>query len=466
MTCYNCGTVLCEQDFCTNCGADVSLYKKILMLANRCYNDGLERAEARDLSGAKDSLRQSLSYNKYQTEARNLLGLIYYEMGEIVSALNEWVISLNLQPEQNIAQSLIDRVRASGAKMDAMMQSVSKYNKALDFCYQDSRDLAVIQLKQALSLNSNLLVAHQLLALLYISSSSWDKASRELQRAKRIDVGNARTLRYIREVETHTLPDAAGGKKRSKDGVTRFTSDNELIIQPNDYKAPKRGNFGMLLNVAIGLVIGVAATFFLAVPAAVRSDVAPVEQQVVQLSEQLDTKTAEIVSLQSDLGKLRDENTDLQSQMGTFAGTDARSEAYQALIQAASVYIDTKDASMTDEALSAIPAGIDLGDEQGPAAQLLAKLEQLIGPDVAGSYLERGQTLIEAEAYDDAVNLLQRAVAYDSTNGEALFALGDAYRLMGKAEEAIDAYTKVIDIEPGTYRATRSQNFIDELNGN
>ena len=58
----------------------------------------MEKAGVRDLSGAIESLKISLRFNKLNIDARNLLGLIYYEMGEVVTALTEWVISKNLQP--------------------------------------------------------------------------------------------------------------------------------------------------------------------------------------------------------------------------------------------------------------------------------------------------------------------------------------------------------------------------------
>ena len=63
MFCYNCGRRLSEHDFCTSCGADVSLYKKVLHVSNMYYNEGLEKAGVRDLSGAAASLRQGLRFN-------------------------------------------------------------------------------------------------------------------------------------------------------------------------------------------------------------------------------------------------------------------------------------------------------------------------------------------------------------------------------------------------------------------
>ncbi|MCR5720010.1 MAG: tetratricopeptide repeat protein, partial [Lachnospiraceae bacterium] len=96
MFCYNCGCNLSKHDFCTSCGVDVSLYKKIMATSNLLYNEGLEKANVRDLTGAVNSLRHSLKFNKNNIEARNLLGLVYFEMGEYVAALNEWVISKNM----------------------------------------------------------------------------------------------------------------------------------------------------------------------------------------------------------------------------------------------------------------------------------------------------------------------------------------------------------------------------------
>ena len=93
MICFNCGAELSRHNYCTNCGADVSVYKKIMGAANLYYNEGLSKASVRDLSGSVISLRQCLKLNKNHVEARNLLGLVFFEMGEPVAALSEWVIS-------------------------------------------------------------------------------------------------------------------------------------------------------------------------------------------------------------------------------------------------------------------------------------------------------------------------------------------------------------------------------------
>ncbi len=49
--------------------------KKIMYQSNSWYNDGLRKAQVRDMSGEIVSLQQSLQYNRENIAARNLLGL-------------------------------------------------------------------------------------------------------------------------------------------------------------------------------------------------------------------------------------------------------------------------------------------------------------------------------------------------------------------------------------------------------
>ena len=105
--------------------------RKTRAIANSYYNMGLERARLRDLTGAADCLKKSLHFNKYQTDARNLLGLIYYEAGEVGEALVQWVISKNLQPEgNNRADFYLDEIQRKKGIMDTERRLVRRFNQA------------------------------------------------------------------------------------------------------------------------------------------------------------------------------------------------------------------------------------------------------------------------------------------------------------------------------------------------
>ena len=113
MNCMNCKSVVdVGMEICPNCGFNLRVQRKCFSLSNMYYNLGLDKAEIRDLSGAIDMLRRSLKFNKYNIHARNLLGLVYFETGEAVAALSEWIISKNIMPENNVATEYIATLQA------------------------------------------------------------------------------------------------------------------------------------------------------------------------------------------------------------------------------------------------------------------------------------------------------------------------------------------------------------------
>lgn len=139
MRCIYCNTQLGNEMYCPRCGADLSLPRRIVRISNLLYNKGLEKASVRDLSGAIACLQQSLKFNKENTDARNLLGLCYYETGEAVSALCEWVISKNIKSGDNLAEEYIDRLQNDRNQLDAINQSIRKYNQSVEYCRRKSR---------------------------------------------------------------------------------------------------------------------------------------------------------------------------------------------------------------------------------------------------------------------------------------------------------------------------------------
>ena len=112
MNCPECGVYLSFHNRrCDKCNADLTSYRRLWSISNQYYNDGLNKAKVRDLSGAIQALKISLQMDKTNTNARNLLGLVYYEMGETVNALSEWVLSKNYQEHDNMADYYMNKMR-------------------------------------------------------------------------------------------------------------------------------------------------------------------------------------------------------------------------------------------------------------------------------------------------------------------------------------------------------------------
>ncbi len=74
MECYKCGSELSSLDICSNCGAQVGVYKKIITMSNTFYNMGLQKARVRDLSGAEELLKQSLALYKKKYSGKKSSG--------------------------------------------------------------------------------------------------------------------------------------------------------------------------------------------------------------------------------------------------------------------------------------------------------------------------------------------------------------------------------------------------------
>ena len=344
MNCMNCGAFLTDMDldYCPSCGYNVLIQKKVDYLSKVFYNQGLEKASIRDLSGAIACLKQSLMYDKRNIRARNLLGLVYFETGEVVSALSEWVISKNLQPTRNLATEYINKLQANPNRLSAINETIKKYNHALMLCREGHEDMAAIQLRKILTQNSKLIKGYHLLALIQMKNGEWNKARRILKKAARIDKTNTTTLRFLREVDEQT--GVTTRLEKRKKGLFRSASKekeyldtdilgSEKIIHPTVYREHSRISAFVILMT--GIAAGVIGFWLLAVPAIRQGIYQEANQQIVQYSESLASQGAELTKAQ---GEAKESGDTVESVTQELTTEQTKSESYQALLQAYTYY--------------------------------------------------------------------------------------------------------------------------------
>lgn len=462
MNCYRCGRPLSEKNFCTSCGADVGLYKKIIHTANRLYNEALDKAAVRDLSGAISCLKQCLKLNRDHVDARNLLGLVYFERGEVVSALSEWVISKNIRPKKNIADDYISLLQENPGRLDSFNQTIKKYNTALAYCQQDSTDLAIIQLKKVISMNPKFLEARQLLSLLYINSQEWERAKKELERALRIDINNTTTLRYLKEVEEMLPTEEEHGKKK-KEAIV-YKSGNDTVIQPVGKK--ESAGLQTVINIVIGVALGVGVAYFLVLPARLRQAQEDANVRFSEVSEKLDEKTVEVDGLNAQIESLMQEKDSLSTSLDAARGTSSALQADTDLIEAALLHMQGGGAEMEIAAALALIDRVYLEQEATESFRnLYYAIKNDIAQKVAKNSYDAGYAALRAEDYDVAIENLERAVEYAPDDGEALYNLGNAYNRSGNTSLAIPIYEQVVEQFPNTEKARKSANYIKEIRG-
>ncbi len=450
MKCFVCGNRLGPEDYCTSCGTDIRTYRHIMCMSNMLYNDGLAKANVRDISGAIYSLNESLKYNKRNIDARNLLGLCYFERGEVVPALSEWIISKNYESKKNIADEYINFLQSNPSRLDTINQTIKKYNQALNFCYQNSQDLAMVQLKKVLSINENLISGYQLLALLYIESGDYDKARRTLLRALKIDRNDTTTQRYLKEINNLIMqqseskdPKAKGTNLAVQDIIT-YQNGNDTIIQPVGTKEKRAISWYLILPGKISMATKENDEKFMAVSEELAAEKA---------SHQEDVKRAETVEAQ---------NQELTRQIDEFTGTNGATSENDRLLRAALLYLeDPANSGKAMEELADI--GQDyLADSSESFKALYAKVQEVSSGSALTDYIDIAKEALKTKDYKTAIEYYSKVCDLAPDNSDYLMDLAYAYRESGDTEKANELYNRVMSDFSGTENAIDAAEFITQ----
>ena len=397
-----------------------------------------------------------------------------------MAAFSEWVVSKSMKPDKNIADDFIETIQANPSRLDTINQSIKKYNQALLYARQGSLDLAVIQLKKVLQMNPNLVVAYELLGLLYLQSEEFSRARRILTQAVRIDRNNTRILYYLKEAEDGIAArnaDEPGARKKkgknrvSSDSIT-YTSGNETIIQP--VNTGERRNSSALLNLIIGAVIGGALMFFLVLPARIRNASMEMNDQLKEVSDELTSKNADIEEQNKRIEALQAENDELKGSLGDLAGNSGMAERYDYLAEAALNYIkDPEDVTGTEAMLERIPVetvsanslsiSLNSVSELDPSiySEAFRNLYSYIDNDVssraARTYIESGRSEFESKEYQSAIADLSRATEIAPLSDEAWYYLAESYKESGDSIHATQAYSRIVNEMPDSEYAEKAR---------
>lgn len=456
MRCYKCNSVLSDEDYCLKCGADVSVYKIVVKASNSYYNQGLEKARVRDLTGAVTALKTSLSLNKKNIKARNLLGLVYYEMGELAMALSEWVISLNLKQDRNVAEVYIRKVKSNPNKLELINQAARRYNIALAKAKEGGDDVALIQLKKIAATYPKFIRANLLLALIYMKRNEDERALKVLHRVLKIDRNNTLALKYIDEINgaSQTQP-ADGNEEYYRNSKRKPLSGNDVILPRNSYKEPSSGVF-TVVYILLGVVIGAALIWFLIVPAKLQSSQHENNDTIKKYSEQLSGYSVEITTLEKQNEELTSQLDAANKELEQYKGDSGETALYAKLVEAVSEYL----ANDVDKAALAL-ADIDVTQLPTQTAKdLYTTLEDKCNGGARTFYMA-GLNAYNQKNYVDAAKYLEKAYELDNKSVETPYYLAMSYFELNDLENA-QKYVDVVNSKFGdTTFAKQLKEYVD-----
>ena len=356
-----------------------------------------------------------------------------------------------LQPRDNAASRYLNEIQNNPSRLDTINQTIKKYNQALLYCRQDSRDLAIIQLKKVLSLNPKLVSGHQLLALLYIQEKKYDLAKKSLRNAGKIDANNTTTLRYLKEVNAGLREN--NPKKQKNEDLISYQSGNETIIQPRYLK--DNSAIGTIINMVIGIAIGAAITCFLIVPGVRREIQNQAKAEVLDANNAVASKNQSISSLEAQIEDLTSQITDAKNEEESSAG---KVNTYEQLLQAYVAYTDG-DIEKAGTALGNVNTDY-LSDDSMTVydtinAQVNAEYISAVYKEATDAYNAQEFT----QAIEDYLKVIELDETYD--NGNALYYLAQSYRRNDDMDNAKTYYQKFADLYPGTERAANAQRYLN-----
>ena len=421
-------------------------------IANVYYNLGLERAKLNDLSGAAELLKKSLHFNKYQTDARNLLGLIFYEMGETADALIQWVISMNMRPEKkNRADYYLEEVQRKPGQLEIASQTVKKFNQALWQAQHDGEDLAVLQLNRIIEEKPNFVKAHILLSLMYMEKGDNVRAGRSLMAVLKIDRNNPKALILMDEVKRRTGR-AEIEKNKLKNAFSHRQMEDDDVILPKMKAHATAGQ--VVIYLSVGLLLGIVSFWMLFLPSIRRKINVEANGQVVAYSQELSDKNASLTDLQQQYDDLQQQYTDVSTRLNAFEQqnedfmgmyrklTGIRTN-YQSgnLLQAVSDYVTIDQSKITEE----------------PLLGLMNEVRQYMENDGFNQLVNQGISSWNAGDTQTAGQLFDEALTIKPDDPEAMYLKARILQGNGQTAEANAIFDKIVGEHPESSYAERAQ---------
>ena len=461
MNCPKCSTPLENTYRCPNCQCEDPIMKRIIYASNQHYNEGLSKAKVRDLSGAVTSLQMSLKYNKRNTKARNLLGLVYFQMGETVEALSEWVISVHFQGKNNVAKNYIKKVQENQGQLQVINSTIQNYNLALQYLDEGNSDLAIIELKKVVNLNPNYIRAYQLLGLLYIQRKQYSAAKKILSRALKLDRNNLTTVRYMNELVGYSRQKRKSkGIEQQKAAYVQIKDPNPIVIEKsaNNYTDFNTSTLSFV-NILIGIIIGAAVVGLLLVPSIQKTKTAEYNKAIVEYSGEIADRNKQIALLQNQIDELTNENNKLANDADTSGNAADTSHNEILLIQAVKSYLDN-DFVSAGTTLSEVDRNI-LSDQDAQTVYdfLLAKTKDT----VIGQLYDEAYQYYGSKDYMNAVTMFKKVLNLDSDSVESWYYMGRSYQYLTDFEQARNCYRTIVDNYGDSEYASDAQQYLTQI---
>lgn len=420
-------------------------------ISNKLYNIAIDRANERDLFGATTFLKKALRFNKKNINARNLLGLIYYEEGAVTEAIVEWLISRDLNKDDlNPANIYLSRMRDDD-DTNRFFESIRFYNDAIDDIKYERNDLAMVKLYKAIEQNDHNVKAMLLLSLILLSIKDHIKAGAYLLMCQKIDKGNKFVNDHMEYVLRNTKKKEVRERKlENVYSIKKLEADDAII--PRKYI--KLSENQKILFAAIGMLIGILSYALLIVPLGRVGANTASDREVIKYANKVNDQNKIIRDITIENNQLKTDYNDAKIKLEAYENQNklftSQYESLNSIItdfdngyisRAAKDYVELDKESITDEAL----------------ITLLNQARSRIEGIGAKRLCELGTESWNGGNKTAAVSYYQLSLSINPDDPETMFLLARLYQNLDRNKEANTIFDKIIAQHPQSNYAKRSR---------
>ncbi len=449
--CPYCGVDITNKILCDNCGKDVKYIKVSMDKSAAFYNAGYKAANDSDMTNGIVYLQKALIWNKYNTVARNLLGLLYYRVGKFGDALKEWVISSSID-SNDIANTYIGLIQNSPKELEKNKEAIVLYNKAREYLEKKNIDVAIIRLKKAITINTNFVEARVLLGLCYIKVKQYKKAEDNLIKALEIDRGNVLALTYINELTYINNK----GYKEEKTSI--YISRDEMKVNSKHGKNIDRKKLfaNSILYFLIGVFVMIMSQNFFVNPMQYNTYKEQIKNLEYKNEEQVRKMDEYKESMTNQITIVSNENMSLKSQNETYKNK-LESYEYNETIRVVKDNIKSGNYVEAASMLYVVDEKI-LTSEQLSQHEELKNLSYIRATNIV---YDKAMKYYNEDDYSSAKIEFEKVLAYGVNEEKmcsSLYYLGEIETKLNNIKLASNYYTKLITDFPNSKEAQIIKN--------
>lgn len=329
---------------------------------------------------------------------------------------------------------------------DNIKNSIILYNKALESLGSGSEDIAIIELKKAISMNPHFCEAMNLLGLCYSYIKDYPRAAEIFEKVAAAENNGVKALRYLNLLNAGGNPAPANTRDKKKAGLNM--SKAKTSKKPGNgtpfFNNLKPGGRIDLIKYMAGIVIGALLVLLVRLPYVSGNN----DNADLRVTADGDKKLMEekIAAYESSYKELEEKYRNLQKDLEA-----AKSSVDYYKFSIKLFEVESMVSKKNYEGAADMLVLMKTVDFKGEEKARFERMYKEIMPAAATAVFEQGFKLFNAGQYQEALKKLNKVQVYDNNferMDAVLYYAGKSYKELNDSRNAVAMFQRILDNYP------------------